>query len=157
MNYGLPGVFDQSYHIDVGLDDYFDFFAQSDTISIKSSAEVALNALQEHFRFSRASSPRLRQDSTRWLLATPSLQNFDRDVVNIFLSLFMRHVAPTFTSFMGFEINSGVTSEKVLAMAAVGGLFCASEGSLLMSKAMIGDSRRLAYARVINDDVLLQI
>lgn len=117
-------------------------------IAYSDSAPAALSKLQENSRFSRASSPRSRQDATKWLLTSPSLQKFDRDIINCFLSIFMRHIAPTFTSFAGFRVDAGTTADKILAMAAVGGLFCTTNGSFSMARAMCSDARRMVSVYV---------
>ena len=116
--------------------------------AFSDSAPAALSKLQEHSRFSRASSPHSRQDATRWLLTSPSLQKFDRDIINCFLSNFMRHIAPTFTSFVGFKVDAGTTADKILAMAAVGGLFCTTNGSFSLARAMCSDARRMVSVYV---------
>ena len=112
------------------------------------SAQAALTTLEEHTRFSRASSPQSRQEATRWLLTVPSLRKFDRYIINCFLSKFMKNVAPTFSSFRGFKVDDGTTAEKILAMAAVGGLFCSTNGDFNVSRAMCSDARRLLFAQV---------
>jgi hypothetical protein len=112
------------------------------------SAPVALSKLQENSRFSRASSPHSRQDATRWLLTSPSMHKFDREIINCFLSIFMRQMAPTFTSFAGFSVDAGTTADKILAMAAVGGLFCTTNGSFSLARAMCSDARRMVSVHV---------
>jgi hypothetical protein len=112
------------------------------------SARAALAILEENSRFPRASSPQSRQEETKWLLTIPSIRKFDRQILNCFLSKFMKHVVPIFCSFKGFKVDEGTTSEKILAMAAVGGLFCTTNGSFQVARAMCSDARRLHLNRV---------
>jgi hypothetical protein len=60
----------------------------------------------------------------------------------------MKHIAPTFSSFVGFKVGEGATSEKILAMAAVGGLFCGTNGSFHVTRTMCSEARRLLFAQV---------
>jgi len=112
------------------------------------SAQSALSILEEHSRFSRSSSPQSRQEANRWLLTLPSMRKFDRQIINCFLSKFMKHIGPTFCSFTGFKIGESTTSEQILAMAAVGGVFCTTNGSFPVARAMCSDARRLLFAQV---------
>jgi hypothetical protein len=112
------------------------------------SARAALAVLEENLTFSRSSSPQSRQEATKWLLTSPSIRKFDRHIINCFLSKFIKHVVPTFCSFKDLKIDEGTTSEKILAMAAVGGLFCTTNGSFQVARAMCSDARRLHLNRV---------
>lgn len=116
-------------------------------------AHAALATLEEHCKISRPPSPHAREDATRWMFRAPSIWNFDRDIINCFLSMFMKHVAPTFTSFSNFKVDNGVTSEKILAMAAVGALFCSTNGSYSAAGAMCSDARRILFTRVCIDEL----
>jgi hypothetical protein len=116
--------------------------------SIAASPRAALKTLQENRRFlSRASSPRRFQEQPRWLLDPPSRRH-DPEIVNVFLNLFAIHVATTFTTFSNFKITENTPSSLILAMAAVGGLFCKLDGSFRIARAMHNDARRIMLTRV---------
>jgi hypothetical protein len=115
--------------------------------SIAASPSAALRSMQRNRRFhSRPSSPRPLQEP-KWLLDPPSRRH-DPEIVNVFLNLFMIHVACTFTTFQGFHINENTPASLILAMAAVGGLFCKIEGSFRIARAMHNDARRIMLTRV---------
>lgn len=118
--------------------------------SIVASPTTALKSLQENRRFlSRASSPRRLQEQPRWLLDPPSRRH-DPEIVNVFLNLFAIHVATTFTTFQDFHIAENTPASLILAMAAVGGLFCKIDGSFRIARAMHNDARRIMLTRVRN-------
>jgi hypothetical protein len=105
--------------------------------------------LQEYFdRKSRAPSPAPGTRRSMWFSALPRLQDHDVDVVNIFLNLFYRHIPKTFTIFGGTKITDRNRPDYILALAAVGGLFCSVNGSFEIAKPMYNDSRRLLLASV---------
>lgn len=83
-----------------------------------------------------------QQSDTQWLLTTPSLHNYDKDIINSFLSLFKTHIAETFSVFQHFRIMPYTPRELTLAIAAVGGLFCNVSGSFSMAKSMYNASQR---------------
>ncbi|KAJ6287548.1 hypothetical protein J3E71DRAFT_388935 [Bipolaris maydis] len=87
------------------------------------------------------------QASTRWLSLEPSLDKFDRVIVNHFINLFLQELPSMFSSWDNFRIRKTTTEEEVLAMAAVGGLYSTTSGSHVMARAMSGDARRLALTR----------
>jgi hypothetical protein len=116
--------------------------------SIFASPSAAMKTLQDNRRFlSRASSPRRFQEQSRWLLDPPSRRH-DPEIVNVFLNLFAIHVATTFTTFQNFHITENTPASLILAMAAVGGLFCKIEGSFRIARAMHNDARRIMLTRV---------
>jgi hypothetical protein len=116
--------------------------------SIAASPSAALKTLQENRRFlSRASSPRRFQEQPRWLLDPPSRRH-DPEIVNVFLNLFAIHVATTFTTFQDFSITENTPASLILAMAAVGGLFCKIDGSFPIARAMHNDARRIMLTQV---------
>ncbi|KAH7556267.1 hypothetical protein BM1_06793 [Bipolaris maydis] len=83
------------------------------------------------------------QASTRWLSLEPSLDKFDRVIVNHFINLFLQELPSMFSSWDNFRIRKTTTEEEVLAMAAVGGLYSTTSGSHVMARAMSGDARSL--------------
>jgi hypothetical protein len=78
----------------------------------------------------------------------PNVQSHDPDIINYFLNKFMCHVAPMMPTFKDLESTSNEVCGLILAMAAVGGLFCPIEGSFRISLAMHTDAKRLAMSRV---------
>ncbi|KIY00978.1 uncharacterized protein Z520_03644 [Fonsecaea multimorphosa CBS 102226] len=50
--------------------------------------------------------------------------DYDDVVINVFIGLFQRHIAPTFSCFQGFRIGPSTPAEVYLGVAAVGGLYC---------------------------------
>ena len=78
----------------------------------------------------------------------PNIQHYDVEVVNYYINLFMTEIAPAFPTFEHFKVTQSTLPDLVLAIAAVGGLLCDLEGSLLISSAMYTDSRRLLCSRV---------
>lgn len=84
-----------------------------------------------------------------WLLnLRPNIQPHDKDIIGFFLHKFICHVAPMMPIFQDAEHEPSQPPELLLAMAAVGGLFCPIEGSFRISLAMHTDARRLALSRV---------
>jgi hypothetical protein len=132
--------------------------------NIVASPSAALKTLQENRRFlSRASSPRRSQEQPRWLLDPPSRRH-DPEIVNVFLNLFAIHVATTFTTFQDFHIRENTPASLILAMAAVGGLFCEIDGSFRITRAMHNDARRIMLTRVrctapfhLKDSILINL
>src|ERR1700753_424721 len=91
-----------------------------------ASQQRMTGILQEYFdRKSRKSSPSAPDKaSVMWYSAPPNLDDHDKDVLNVFVNLFHKHVSATFTLFKKIRVTSGTRPEFRLAMAATGGLFC---------------------------------
>ncbi|KAL7784155.1 hypothetical protein V8C43DRAFT_292789 [Trichoderma afarasin] len=90
-----------------------------------------------------------------WLLnLRPNIQPHDKDIIGFFLHKFICHVAPMMPIFQDAEHEPSQPPELLLAMAAVGGLFCPIEGSFRISLAMHTDARRLALSRALSSDQL---
>lgn len=104
--------------------------------------------MQEYFdRKSRKSSPSAPDKaSVMWYSAPPNLDDHDKDVLNVFVSLFHKHVSETFTIFKELHAPTRTRPEYILAMAATGGMFCLVPGSADVAKSMYNDSRRLLLA-----------
>jgi hypothetical protein len=137
-----------------GPSEAFEFEINENSMQLNSagsrtaSPRAALRTLQRNRRFhSRASSPRPLEEQPKWLLEPPSRKH-DTEIVNAFLNLFAVHVASTFTTFQGFQIREDTPASLVLAMAAVGGLFCKIDGSFRIARAMHNDARRIMLTRV---------
>ena len=88
------------------------------------------------------------QQSSAWLVTTPSIVNFDRTIINFFITLFLSKASSTFLSFAGFCISRSTYPEEVLAIAAVGGLYSPRNGSHTIAQAMCSDTRRMLLTRV---------
>lgn len=86
--------------------------------------------------------------ASMWYSAPASLSDHDPDIINVFLNLFCRNVSKVFKLFRDVELTTSARPEYVLAMAAVGGLYCTTKGSFDFSKSMYNDSRRLLFASV---------
>jgi len=91
---------------------------------------------------------RIGHDASRWLASVPSITKFDRSIVNHFMTTFMKEVPHTLTSFANFSVQGSTTAAEVLAIAAVGGLYCTTSGSHIVAKAMCSDARRILLTRV---------
>jgi hypothetical protein len=115
-----------------------------------ASQQRMTGILQEYFdRKSRKSSPSAPDKaSVMWYSAPPNLDDHDKDVLNVFVNLFHKHVSATFTLFKKIRATPGTRPEFRLAMAATGGLFCVVSGSAEVAKSMFNDSRRLLLASV---------
>lgn len=86
-----------------------------------------------------------------WLLdLQPNIQQHDVEIINYFLNKFMAHVAPALPIFEDFEKfpDELQSCSLILAMAAVGGLYCPIEGGFRISLSMQTDARRLAISQV---------
>lgn len=94
-------------------------------------------------RRSRASTPCREEQKRSWYSAPPELCIYDEDVMNILLSLSRLHISGTFAIFSDFEANDDTRAELFLAMAAVGALYCTTEGGTKIAKKLFNDSRRL--------------
>ena len=73
---------------------------------------------------------------------------YDKDIVNVFLNLAVKHVSSTLAFLKGFTVSTDTRAELYLAVAAIGGLFCQVPGSYSVAEAMYHDSRRLLHNAV---------
>lgn len=117
---------------------------------IDAEATDILRRLEKRSASSRAQWDR-SQDATGWVFSNPSIDKYDQFLLNFFVTLFMKNVAPTFVSFQGFCIDDSASASKVLAIAAMGGLYCGTPGSLNVSSALHSNARRLLLAKVCSD------
>ncbi|KAH8688649.1 hypothetical protein BGW36DRAFT_442920 [Talaromyces proteolyticus] len=91
--------------------------------------------LGEYFdRESGAPSPAYNKVESMWFSKPPKLQDHDVDVLNVFLNLFYRHMPKTFPLFEMSRITNQNKSYYILALDAVGGLFCSVNGSFEIVK-----------------------
>lgn len=106
--------------------------------------------MQQYFQEkSRPPSPSLDKVNKMWYSRPPNFESHDKTILAIFLALFRRHIAPTFTLFKNSSSDSRETSvECVLAMAALGGTFCLVQGSAEVGRSLYNDARRLLLASV---------
>jgi hypothetical protein len=105
-------------------------------------------SMQEYFDVkSRAPSPS-RQTSRLWYAAPPKLCDHNEDIVRIFSNTFRRHIPHTFSLFKETSVRGKGRDAYVLALAAVGGLFCDVPGSFEVTKSMYNDARRLLLGSV---------
>ncbi|KAB8067344.1 hypothetical protein BDV29DRAFT_92665 [Aspergillus leporis] len=73
----------------------------------------------------------------------PSLEIYDRDVVNVFLNIFHDHIPAFFPIFKDNPPLDVNRPDYYLSMAAVGALYCSVEGSYEIARAMYNDARRM--------------
>ena len=83
-----------------------------------------------------------------WYSAPASLWDHDLEILNVYINLFARNVPRFFRLFEDLTMTVETRPDYVLAVGAVGGLYCATPGSFEFSKAMYNDSRRLLLASV---------
>lgn len=79
---------------------------------------------------------------------SPTIRQFNIEIVNDFIQAFVLYIQPVFTTFADMEITHHTLPDVVLAMAAVGGLYSKHKGSYRISIAMFTDARRLLLGRV---------
>lgn len=109
----------------------------------------AVTLMKDHFqRKSRAAAPSSGPTQYSWFSAPPQFKSYDNEVINAFLNNAKRHVATTFPVLAPFEATYSTAEEIVLAMAAVGAVFCNVAGSERVAKACYNDARRIAFAKV---------
>ena len=97
----------------------------------------------------RSREPPPESDLSPWLLTIPpNIQRHDPEIINYFLNKFMDCVPSTLPTFEDFDPSTDVLPDLILAVAAVGGLFCDLEGAFRISLALYNDARRLAQGRV---------
>lgn len=109
----------------------------------------AVNLMKDHFqRKSRAAAPSSGPTQYSWFSAPPQLISYDNEIINAFLINAKRHLATMFPVLAPFEATHGTAEELVLAMAAVGAVFCNVAGSDRVAKACYNDARRIAFAKV---------
>ena len=87
----------------------------------------------------------------RWLTSPPSLEHYNKSVVNTFLKYCLANVGTDFEIFQDFRVHLDTPPETTLAMAAVGGLFCKVSGSFSMARAMYNDAHRILATKVCTD------
>ncbi|KIW62192.1 hypothetical protein PV04_10390 [Phialophora macrospora] len=123
-------------------------FLMPDYSASSASQQRITGMMQDYFdRKSRKSSPSAPDKaSVMWYSAPPNLDDHDKDVLNVFVNLFHKHVSETFTLFKEIDVPRKTRPEFTLAMAATGGLFCSVAGSADVAKSMYNDSRRLLLA-----------
>jgi hypothetical protein len=78
----------------------------------------------------------------------PNIQFYDPEIVNYFINKFIQNITPMMPTFQDFGNTLDTLPDLILAMAAVGGLYCPVEGSFRISLALHTDARRLAMSRV---------
>jgi hypothetical protein len=75
-------------------------------------------------------------------------RQYDTELLNILINVFMKHVSGILSSFKDFQINTYTTVEQILAMAAVGELFIMERASVQLSKLLFTDASRVIYTKV---------
>ncbi|KIV92371.1 hypothetical protein, variant 2 [Exophiala mesophila] len=121
---------------------------------LSSSMQDLTASMQEYFdRKSRAPSPSLNKASRMWYSTPPNLVDHNKDVLRVFLGIFRRHIPETFSLFKDNTSGRQNRAAYILAMAAMGGLFCTVPGSAQVAKSLYNDARRLllAHFNIRND------
>jgi hypothetical protein len=109
----------------------------------------AIAMMRAHFQTKPGAASLVTSDSQHmWYSAPPRLQMYDKDMINVFLNLAKNHLASTFTFLLPFQAYPGVAEELVIAIAAVGALYCDVDGSHKLAKACYNDARRMVFAKV---------
>lgn len=109
----------------------------------------AVSMMKDHFqRKSLHAAQSTGPTQYSWFSAPPQLMAYDNDVINVLLNVAKRHLAASFTILSPFEATQNSPEEVVIAMAAVGALFCSTEGSEKVAKACYNDARRITFAKV---------
>ncbi|KAJ4154904.1 hypothetical protein LMH87_000175 [Akanthomyces muscarius] len=99
-------------------------------------------------RKARISTLTLDQPECMWYSSQPPRTSPDEFTTNIFLNIFRRHIPPTFALFEELDPSGAANSSYCMAMAAVGGLFCSTQGSYNVARSLYNDSRRILLTRV---------
>lgn len=127
-------------------------------VDVDRSMQGAIDMVRDQMRRrSRASSPTREAQRRAWYSATPQLDVYDSEVLNILLNVAKKHLAPTLAIFDNFRAHDDTSIELCLAMAAVGALYSSVPGSSKIAIMLYNDSRRLLlenYLRV--DKVMFQ-
>ncbi|KAK4950245.1 hypothetical protein LTR10_011224 [Elasticomyces elasticus] len=84
-----------------------------------------------------------------WCSSAPDPYMYDLDVLDIWISIAVERIGPTFLVFNDFRVDESTGDTLYIAMAAVGGVYCAVENSFQLAKVMFNDARRLALAMFV--------
>ncbi|KAK1042989.1 hypothetical protein LTR74_018473, partial [Friedmanniomyces endolithicus] len=147
----LPGDF-WLPEFDLAINDNDFSFPLLDASFMPSSSHTYSQSMLDYFnQRALASSSRSPSDSVNsviwaWHASPTSLSDHDPDILNVFLNIFRRNVSCTLPLFQDISIDVSTRADIVLAMAAIGGLYCHIKGSFELSKAMYNDSRRSLLA-----------
>lgn len=136
-------------------DDGFLFDNSNDLTSNLSPNTVAL----EYFNELMCTPNNLLSDDSlvRWLNLPLIPRAYDLEVLNALINIFMRHASGVFSSFKGFCVHSSMLPEQLLAMAAVGALFCDVPGSSQIGRVPYTDSLRMVAAHVSRNMLGLKV
>lgn len=116
----------------------------------------AVDTMKEYFqRKSRSVAPSSGPTQYNWFSAPPHLANYDSETINILLNIAKRKLARTFAFLSPFEAQLDTAEEIVLGMAAVGAVFCDTDGSDRVAKACYNDARRIALAKVYSSQTIM--
>ena len=109
-----------------------------------------MSMMKEHFQRKSASvTTSINADVDHsWFSAPPRLDVYDPQMINILLNLAKTNLAGTFTIFEDFRALQSTAEDLIVAMAAVGALYCDVEGSHKVAKACYNDARRITLAAV---------
>jgi hypothetical protein len=93
-------------------------------------------------------SPIASNSEHTWYSAPPCLRAYDTSTINVFLDLAATNLSRTFPSLLPLPELHKPSDDLVLAVAAVGALYCDVDGSEKLAKACYNDARRMLFAKV---------
>ena len=109
----------------------------------------AVDMMREYFqRKSLTSYYSLEAAQYCWYSSAPQISRYDSKMLDTLLNNAKRYLAGAFPILEPFEASFDTPEELVLAMAAVGALFCSVSGGERVAKALWNDARRIAFVKV---------
>ncbi|KAH8692781.1 hypothetical protein BGW36DRAFT_27462 [Talaromyces proteolyticus] len=82
-------------------------------------------------------------------LQTPHISRpYDLNLLNILLTIFMKHISPMFRSFDGFHIDSNTLPEQIIGASAIGALFTSVPGNMKVARMLYADCSRMVNSYV---------
>ncbi|KAJ9609571.1 hypothetical protein H2200_005898 [Cladophialophora chaetospira] len=110
----------------------------------------AIAMMREHFQPKSGAVNSFTSDSHHmWYSDPPCLQMYDKDMVNVLLNIAKRQLDGTFALLIPFLTSADVEEELIMAISAVGALYCDVVGSDKIAKACYNDARRILLAKFI--------
>ena len=109
-----------------------------------ATAYAKLNEYAPTHHPTRPSSPQSVKTHEQFIqeLGSGTPVGCDRLILDVFIGLFQRHVAPTFPHFKDFRVDNSTPEETYLAMAATGGLYCSLPRADVVAKWLLHKARR---------------
>ncbi|KAK5049018.1 hypothetical protein LTR84_005440 [Exophiala bonariae] len=165
MNF-LDPIWDPIWHLPVdtpqwldGIDDpnineqsldYVESYQNQHTSQGASPTETAVILIAKYFTRRSGYSIQSRELIQR-MSHTLQPQIYDKEVINVLLSIGRSHLYSTFSIFTNFEVSKKTSLQLCLSMAAFGALFSTAEGSEAVSMSLYSDARHLQMETYIRD------